>query len=90
LFHNYIFFLDCWNGEPEKRPFMYKVVERLRIIITQSNMTIYDYQNKSFDFDDINDQTSNALNSDDNLSNGELSQIIQNFDTVVADKTGSK
>src|SRR6266542_4841380 len=64
---------------------MYKVVERLKMIIAQSNITTdyYHYQNESFYC--INDQISSecmALNSNDNSSHGKLSQIIQNFDMI--------
>ncbi len=62
---------------------MYKVVERLKMIITQSNINIDNYQNKSFD--GTNDQISNdyiVLNSSDYSPHGELSQIIQNFDKM--------
>ncbi len=64
---------------------MYKVVERLKMIIAQSNISTdyYHYQNKSFDC--INDQILSeciALNSNDSSSHGKLSQIIQNFDKM--------
>ncbi len=61
---------------------MYKVVERLKMIIIQSNITIDSHQNKSFD--GINDVSNESidLNLNDNPSYGELSRIIQNFDKI--------
>ncbi len=56
IFNNLLFFLECWDGEPENRPPMCKVVERLKMIIAQSNINIDNYQNKSFDR--INNQIS--------------------------------
>jgi len=60
---------------------MCKVVERLKMIITQSNIpTHYYYQNKR-----MNDQISDVcitLNSNDNSSHGNLSQVIQNLDKM--------
>ncbi len=55
---------------------MYKVVERLKMIIIQSNITIDSHQNKSFD--GINDVSNESidLNLNDNPSHGELSQIL--------------
>src|SRR6266498_1940743 len=70
----YIVYLECWDDEPDNRPNIHEVVERLNPIISQSNIPNYQQQNESFD--KITDQS--IVNS----SYGELSQMIQNFDKM--------
>src|SRR5436190_19359317 len=79
----YIFLLECWDDEPDNRPSIYEVVERLNPMISQSNIPNYQQQNENFD--KITDQIASkniSLNSNENSSHGELSQIIQNFDKM--------
>ena len=70
--YNIFIYLECWDGEPNNRPTMSEVVERLKTIILQSNMTIYQPQ----DFDNETTNNNVILN---NSSHEELSQLIQNF-----------
>ncbi|POG63841.1 hypothetical protein GLOIN_2v522297 [Rhizophagus irregularis DAOM 181602=DAOM 197198] len=59
-------YTECWNGEPDNRPTINQVVERLREIITKTNIT-------------TENNISASLNTD---SHGEMSQIIQNFNKM--------
>ena len=66
---------------------MYEVIERLKMIVTQSNKNIGYHPNERFD--GINDQMSHeciSLGSNNNASHGELSQMIQNFDKMKTDE----
>ncbi|CAI2161814.1 15628_t:CDS:2 [Funneliformis geosporum] len=42
-------YIDCWDGKPENRPSMCKVVERLKSIISQLNVTIDTQKYEVFD-----------------------------------------
>src|SRR6266498_1663365 len=77
------FLLECWDDEPDNRPNIHEVVERLNPIISQSNIPNYQQQNENFD--KITDQITSkniSLNSIENSSHGELSQMIQDFDKM--------
>ena len=80
----YIYFLlECWDDEPDNRPNIHEVVERLNPIISQSNIPNYQQQNENFD--KITDQIASkniSLNSNENSSHGKLSEVIQNFDKM--------
>src|SRR6266540_5081483 len=53
IHYNFCFYLDCWNGEPEKRPSIYKVVERLKNMITQQNENFVGINNTTLNENDI-------------------------------------
>src|SRR6266542_6546599 len=79
----YFFYLECWDDEPNNRPSIHEVVERLSAMISQSNISNYQQQNENFD--KITDQITNKniiLNSIENSSHGELSRMIQDFDKM--------
>ncbi|GBC00447.1 hypothetical protein RclHR1_03860012 [Rhizophagus clarus] len=66
-------YTECWNDNPNNRPSIYEVVERLNVIINQQNL------------DEMIDQISIeniALNNIEMPSHGELSLLIQNFDKM--------
>ncbi|RIA92698.1 kinase-like domain-containing protein, partial [Glomus cerebriforme] len=69
-------YTDCWNGEPDDRPTINQVVEKLKII-TKKNIIINNFH--------LNNQPpiSNTVKISENvISNslhGNLSQLIQNF-----------
>ncbi|GBB84618.1 hypothetical protein RclHR1_01120006 [Rhizophagus clarus] len=71
---------ECWDDNPDIRPSIYEVVERLNtIIIYQQNEIV----------DEKTDQMTNksiALNNVEESSNGELSRIIQDFDELSTKK----
>ncbi|CAI2187276.1 15493_t:CDS:2 [Funneliformis geosporum] len=69
---NYVhIYTECWDNEPNNRPTMKKVVDKLNAIIKKTNIT-------------KNGQNNNHESSVDNnnSSHEELSQIIQNFDQM--------
>ncbi|PKK73445.1 kinase-like protein [Rhizophagus irregularis] len=76
-FDYYNLYTECWNSEPENRPSMIEVVQRLKSIISNPNIMIY-YNTSNQYFSE--DSTLNSINSS---SNEALSQIIQNFGDVV-------
>uniref|UniRef100_U9SX09 Protein kinase domain-containing protein n=1 Tax=Rhizophagus irregularis (strain DAOM 181602 / DAOM 197198 / MUCL 43194) TaxID=747089 RepID=U9SX09_RHIID len=61
-------YTECWNGEPDNRLTINQVVERLKEIITKTNIT-------------TENNISASLNTDNSL-HGEMSQIIQNFNKM--------
>ncbi|EXX75299.1 uncharacterized protein OCT59_007096 [Rhizophagus irregularis] len=61
-------YTECWNGEPDNRPTINQVVERLKEIITKTNIK-------------TENNISVSLNTDNSL-HGEMSQIIQNFNKM--------
>ncbi|EXX64757.1 uncharacterized protein OCT59_007099 [Rhizophagus irregularis] len=61
-------YTECWNGEPDNRPTINQVVERLKEIIAKMNIT-------------TENNISASLNTDNSL-HGEMSQIIQNFNKM--------
>ncbi|CAB4482656.1 unnamed protein product [Rhizophagus irregularis] len=80
-------YTDCWNLEPDNRPTINQVVDKLRTIITKENIIIKDFHL----YDDKKDiQLSNnqqpildEVSSEDfNSLRGELSQVIQNFNMM--------
>ncbi|POG69818.1 kinase-like domain-containing protein, partial [Rhizophagus irregularis DAOM 181602=DAOM 197198] len=80
-------YTDCWNLEPDNRPTINQVVDKLRTIITKENIIIKDFHL----YDDKKDiQLSNnqqpildEVSSEDfNSLHGELSQVIQNFNMM--------
>ncbi|GES99832.1 kinase-like domain-containing protein [Rhizophagus clarus] len=78
-------YTECWNGEPDNRPAINQVVEKLKAIITKTNIVTKDYQTGlNIQSSLINEQKfSPANNNTDNSSlHGEMSQIIQNFDKM--------
>ncbi|CAB4436908.1 unnamed protein product [Rhizophagus irregularis] len=82
---NYIkIYTECWDNEPDNRPTMNQVLERLKAIITkttENHQPELNFQSTSTDeqnFNSINIVTSNINNS----LHGEMSQIIENFDKM--------
>ncbi|CAB4479528.1 unnamed protein product [Rhizophagus irregularis] len=82
---NYIkIYTECWDNEPDNRPTMNQVLERLKAIIaktTENHQPELNLQSTSTDeqnFNSINIDTSNVNNS----LHGEMSQIIENFDKM--------
>ncbi|EXX63645.1 hypothetical protein RirG_150390 [Rhizophagus irregularis DAOM 197198w] len=77
-------FLECWDIEPDNRPTINQVLERLKVVITktkENHQTEFNLQSTSIDghnFNPINIDTSNINNS----LHGEMSQIIENVDKI--------
>ncbi|CAB4415336.1 unnamed protein product [Rhizophagus irregularis] len=78
---------ECWNGEPDNRPTINQVAERLKAIITKTNimtenqivLNLRSTLTNEHKFNSTNNNTSS--NTDDSL-HGEMSEIIQNFDKI--------
>jgi TPR repeat protein len=81
----YIFFLECWNSEPDKRPTINQVVERLKEIITKVNIITENYQTGlNLQSTTTDEQKFNPINIDtfsntDISLHGKMSKLIQNF-----------
>ncbi|CAB4415516.1 unnamed protein product [Rhizophagus irregularis] len=82
---NYIkIYTECWDIEPDNRPTINQVLERLKVIITkptenhQTELNLQSTLTDEQNFNPINIDTSNINNS----LHGEMSQIIENFDKM--------
>ncbi|EXX51991.1 uncharacterized protein OCT59_007136 [Rhizophagus irregularis] len=82
---NYIkIYTECWDIEPDNRPTISQVLERLKAFITkttENHQTELNLQSTLTDeqkFNPINIDISNINNS----LHGEMSQIIENFDKI--------
>src|SRR5207245_7947271 len=87
------FYLECWDNEPDNRPTMNQVVERLKSMISVRNQSVNNYQtvnsdtglqlpNEQQNNNEISPNTGNSLH-------GELSKLIQNFDKMNKNKIES-
>uniref|UniRef100_U9SK41 Protein kinase domain-containing protein n=1 Tax=Rhizophagus irregularis (strain DAOM 181602 / DAOM 197198 / MUCL 43194) TaxID=747089 RepID=U9SK41_RHIID len=84
---NYIeLYTGCWDGEPDNRPTIDQVVEKLKAMIIKTSMITENHQIKSdlqlSNEQDINPTNVNTSSSVSNSYHGELSQIIHNFDKM--------
>ncbi|GBB87807.1 hypothetical protein RclHR1_01430016 [Rhizophagus clarus] len=83
-------YTECWNGEPDKRPTINQVVERLK---TKMNVLTKNYQAKlSSQLTSTDNQNFNPANIDTSTNNslhGEMSQIIQNFNPANIDTSSN-
>ncbi|GBC42884.2 kinase-like domain-containing protein [Rhizophagus irregularis DAOM 181602=DAOM 197198] len=66
-------YTDCWNNEPDNRPTINQVVAKLNAIILKENIQLSSEQQ------DIVEIPRNMINSS---LHGEMSQLIQNFNTM--------
>ncbi|GBB91174.1 hypothetical protein RclHR1_18310002 [Rhizophagus clarus] len=79
-------YTECWSNEPSERPLsIHEVVNRLKIFIPNSiNTTIY--QEDKITQTNLISNENPTSNNTENLLNGELSQIIQNFNNMNTDE----
>ncbi|POG77709.1 kinase-like domain-containing protein [Rhizophagus irregularis DAOM 181602=DAOM 197198] len=81
-------YTECWNGEPDKRPTINQIVERLKTIMTKTNIsmendqTILSFHSTLTEELNFNPTNTDTLLNVDNSLHGEMSQIIQNFDKM--------
>ncbi|PKK58404.1 HCP-like protein [Rhizophagus irregularis] len=77
-------YTECWNGEPDKRPTINQVVERLKTIMTKTNTLMENHQTLLTSTEELNFNPTNIdiLSNIDISLHGEMSQIIQNFDKM--------
>ncbi|POG65711.1 uncharacterized protein OCT59_024378 [Rhizophagus irregularis] len=70
-------YTKCWEGEPDNRPTTYQVVDLLKAMITKTDIIT---ENPPL----LNEQEFSEihLNTNNLESQGELSQLIQNFDKM--------
>ncbi|GES87937.1 kinase-like domain-containing protein [Rhizophagus clarus] len=72
-------YIECWNGEPENRPSMNEVVERLRTIIHQQNDNItYQISNENLYEESLinHTSTSSSVEEDDEDLNEIINHIL--------------
>jgi TPR repeat protein len=76
-FLNYIYYLGCWDGEPDNRPTIYQVVDLLKAMIKKMDVITENPQLS-------NEQEFNEppLSTNNLESQGELSHLIQNFNKM--------
>ncbi|GES88018.1 kinase-like domain-containing protein [Rhizophagus clarus] len=67
-------YTECWNIEPDDRPTINQVVDKLKTITTKENI-ITNVQSSNNNLDVEFPENTNSLH-------GELSQVIQNFDMI--------
>ncbi|UZO03491.1 uncharacterized protein OCT59_023898 [Rhizophagus irregularis] len=77
-------YTECWNCEPNERPSIHEVVNRLRISLNSSSTTIY--QQSMFNHIIPTSNESLIPNSIENSLHGELSQMIQKFNNTNANE----
>ncbi|POG74939.1 kinase-like domain-containing protein [Rhizophagus irregularis DAOM 181602=DAOM 197198] len=70
-------YTKCWYGEPDNRPTIYQVVDWLNSIITKKDV-ILEYHQISNELE-LNENSSSSNNSE---LQGDLSQLIQNFNKM--------
>src|SRR4051794_11798903 len=82
-----LIFLECWDSEPDNRPTMNQVVERLKEIITKANITIEDDQINNDEpnlrligFNSSNNGASSSIGNSFHSFNEEPSKNINNFE----------
>ncbi|RGB26724.1 kinase-like domain-containing protein [Rhizophagus diaphanus] len=68
-----ILYLDCWNNDPDDRPTINQVVEKLNAIIQKEDIQVPNKQENVLKFHE------NIIN---NSLYGKMSQIIQNFSKI--------
>jgi TPR repeat protein len=77
---NYIFYLECWDGEPDNRPTIYQVVDWLKVMTTKTAKT--DIKNENLKLSDKQEFNEDHLSPNNLEPQGDLSQLIQNFDKM--------
>ncbi|CAB4438074.1 unnamed protein product [Rhizophagus irregularis] len=74
---NYVkIYTKCWDGEPDNRPNIYQVVDCLKEMITKTDAIAENFQLSGEQ--EVND----ASNTNNSESQGDLSQLIQNFNKM--------
>ncbi|CAI2201702.1 17690_t:CDS:1, partial [Funneliformis geosporum] len=71
----------CWDNEPDNRPDMSQVVDRLNSIITKLTMK----ENKKMNIDDEASLYSSSVIASSNINNslhGDVSRLIENYDQM--------
>src|ERR1051325_8653110 len=75
--------LDCWNSEPDHRPTVNQVVIKLKAITTKKNIEVSQLHNSNIGVEQqITSDTVKVVSENNNLSRGDLTQLIQNFDKM--------
>ncbi|RGB42646.1 kinase-like domain-containing protein [Rhizophagus diaphanus] len=70
---------ECWDGDPDKRPTIQEVVERLKSMVSQSDTTSSQQQ---FESDQIPSKNMTMNSAESYASHGDLSRIIQSFNKM--------
>ncbi|GET04590.1 kinase-like domain-containing protein [Rhizophagus clarus] len=81
-------YTECWENEPENRPYIHKVVERLKSMISQSSTTLYQQQNENLNLTatettEYTQSTSSTI-SQNILHESELNLNIKELDSTTS------
>ncbi|RIA98213.1 kinase-like domain-containing protein [Glomus cerebriforme] len=80
-------YTDCWNCEPDKRPTINQVVDRLKIFITKENIIIKDHisndlENIISNYENSIDNPENTINDPENTNNDPENSINNPENTI--------
>src|ERR1044071_1568681 len=78
--------LECWDSEPDNRPLMHEVVERLRAIISQSNVTVHQQQNDNVVEKPSLDSVENSSYEGSSLEFNFYNMSINKMESTMANK----
>src|SRR6266542_71582 len=72
--------LECWDNEPDNRPSIHEVVERLKAMISQSSTTLYQQQNENIDTESTISTNNKQIISQNILHENELNLNIKELE----------
>ena len=70
-FIKFIFYLDCWNNEPDNRPTINQVIAKLKAVIPKENIEFQPYDSNT-NVQSSSEQKNIVEVSNNNLLHGEL------------------
>ncbi|EXX63956.1 Cdc15p [Rhizophagus irregularis DAOM 197198w] len=78
-------YTKCWDGEPDNRPTIFQLIDWLKVIITKTDVMIDNIQlssDQEFNLSNVEPSVNMPFNINNSELQGELSQLIQNFDKM--------
>src|SRR4051812_15496310 len=79
-----MYFLECWDTEPDNRPTINQVLERFKAVIikTENYQPVLNLQSTSTDEQNFISTDNYVSSNTKDLLHGEMSQFIENFDNM--------